>query len=107
MSLADQIIEHGPYEAYALVPNEVMRWIESGQLNELRDELIAARALKEMLASGRFELSVSAYCDGDGAYVNLHHGNCDIAEYEAEGGGPTLDLAELVQRAGEHAEVCR
>lgn len=45
MNLADLIIKHGPYEPYALVPNEVMRFIESDQLNELRDELIAQRRL--------------------------------------------------------------
>lgn len=53
MSLADRIIEHGPYEPYALVPNQVMRYIESDQLNELREELIDGRQAIEDLADLR------------------------------------------------------
>lgn len=53
MSLADLIIEHGPYESYAVVPNEVMRFIESDQLNTLRAELIAGRlAIGQIRADG-------------------------------------------------------
>lgn len=41
--LGDLIVMHGPYESYALVPQPVMRFIESDQLNALRAELIQLR----------------------------------------------------------------
>lgn len=51
--LGDLIVMHGPYEAYALVPNAVMRFIESDQLNDLRDELILLRRIDVQLADLR------------------------------------------------------
>lgn len=42
-NLGDLIVMHGPYEPYALVPQPVMRFIESDQLNALRTELIQLR----------------------------------------------------------------
>lgn len=101
MSLADQIINQGPYRDGDSLPIEV-QVADSAEVNELRDELMAARALKELLASGRF--LVYAAASGD-AQIGLTHDGCpgrwwvDLGDFTA--------LAELVQRAAEHAEVCR
>jgi len=98
MSLADQIIEHGPYP-----PDEFrILNVTTAELNELRDELIAARALKELLAARRF--TVDAVYSGD-LYVTLECNQPDCP-WIAEPDTPA-DLAELVQRATEHAEVCK
>jgi len=101
MSLADQIIEHGHVEPGDDRPGWFGRLTAAG-INELRDELIAARALKELLTSGRF--TVDAVYSGD-LYVTLECNRPDCP-WVAEPDTPA-DLAELVQRAGEHAEVCR
>jgi hypothetical protein len=42
-TLGDLVVMHGPYEPYAIVPNQVMRFIESDHLNALRAELVALR----------------------------------------------------------------
>ena len=103
MSLADQIIEHGPY-----TPGEVQRGFkhlpltDETALNELRDELIAARALKELLASGRFEVWAAA--DSDPWMALGCNNGCG---WVVDLGSSPIGLAELVQRAGEHAEGCR
>lgn len=44
--LAGLIVEHGPYEPYAVVPMEVQRFIESEQLNALRDDLLELADLR-------------------------------------------------------------
>lgn len=107
MSLADQIIEHGP-----VVPGEVYgaaivaSMCDSEMFNELRDELIAARALKQQLAPGRFEVDALGDYLGDAKlWVSCRRCPWD-AEIPDSASGPT-DLAELVQRATEHAEACR
>ncbi len=41
--LGDLIVMHGPYVAYELIPNQVARYLESDELNALRDELIRLR----------------------------------------------------------------
>jgi len=106
VSLADQIIEHGPFVAGEVQPGW-MRLPKAVDYNALRDELIEGRRLRAAAeARSRFQISVNAFRDGEGAYVALRHGICDIAEYEDEGGGPTIDLAELDRRADEHTEGC-
>lgn len=104
MSLADQIIEHGP-----VVPGEVYgaailaSMCDSEMFNELRDELIAARKLREVL---------TALLDTDGCEDFDHHGQCQthfagtVDGQCAQARAKEL-LAELVQRATEHTEVCR
>lgn len=44
--LGDLIVMHGPYEAYELIPNPVTRYLESTELNALRDELIELRGIQ-------------------------------------------------------------
>lgn len=43
--LGDLIVMHGAYAVGQVVPNPVMRFLESTELNALRDELIALRGL--------------------------------------------------------------
>lgn len=101
MSLADQIIEHGPYMGGTDAQIQILGVnITANDINELRDELITARAHKELL--GQFDLEVDRWTDP--IEVDLTHGNrCDwIIWFTGE-----FTLAELVQRATQHAEVCR
>lgn len=98
MSLADQIIEHGPYDGTVHPRYGAQTYSFTGtDLNELRDELVAARALKELLADGRWQ--IEAY----GNELALTCGRCGWTAWPTE----PADLAELVRRAGEHTEVCR
>ena len=58
MTLADEIIEHGPFAQDLLVgPGFAgpLRWLRSDALNQLRDELIRLRAAAEPLAAGTEE----------------------------------------------------
>jgi hypothetical protein len=98
-SLADQIIEHGPWQ-----PGEVQRGFrhlpltDETQLNALRDELIEGRRLRKAAveALDRVVRDLRAnYRTGDKSieYIN---GFEDAAE----------TLAELVRRADEHTEEC-
>lgn len=89
MSLADQIIGHGPYE-----PHQALASWDTAALNELRDELITARALKELLTAGRWQ--IEAY----GNELALTCGRCGWTAWPTE-------PVDLVRRAAEHTEVCR
>lgn len=101
MKLSDLIIEHGPFTAGEWISGDIADVLmTAAAVNELREELMAARAA---LQAGRFEV------DGDGSEVyssvTLRCTHCGpIAEIETLRDGP-VDLAELNQRAGEHAEV--
>lgn len=96
MTLADQIIEHGPYE-----PRHALVSWDTAALNELRDELIAARALTELLASGRYAVEPVVVRTGR-ATLWLTCNRCRWFD----GIDATAALGELVRRAAEHAEVC-
>lgn len=98
MSLAGLIIEHGPYEPYALVPNQVMRFVESEQLNHVRDELIELRRLRTA-AEAREQCTVEAY----GTELALTCNRCGWTSWPRE----PIHLADLVRRADEHTEGCR
>jgi hypothetical protein len=99
VSLADQIINHGPYVAYQVVPNAVMRWIESDQLNALRDELLELRQLRTLLV----ELTDTDPCEHFD-----HHGQCQTHFTGTIDGRCAQAVAqELVRRATQHAEGCR
>jgi hypothetical protein len=92
VKLSDLIIEHGPYEAGELSP--FAGGVDRGDLNELREELLAARAV---LQPGHLEVAgaendVEIICTRGGWHARID---------------AFSDLAELGQRAGEHAEVCR
>ena len=104
MSLADQIIEHGPYRGGDRMTAVMAGVVDLTQINELRDELVAGRALKELLAGGRFNVYASLLRARGGAFLGLEHDGCPSRWY-AELDDFTA-LAQLVQRAGEHAEVC-
>lgn len=104
MSLADQIIEQGPVVAGDTMPFPTAPnghpIITAAEINELRDELIAARALIELL--GRFHIEPTMVRTG-AVHIRLACRHCRWEHWTDEPG----DLAELVQRATEHAEVCR
>lgn len=102
MSLADQIIEHGPYDATIHPRYGAETYLFTGaSLNGLRDELIAGRALKELL--GRYSTEAVSL-SGAPTDLSLHCDRCN--RWTAHIDRPqTLD--ELAQRAAEHAEVCR
>lgn len=102
MSLADRIIEDGPFIAGDVMPAWAGEFHRTQALNELRDELIAARALKELLTSGRF--TIDAVWSSD-LYITIECNRPDCP-WIAEPDTPA-DLGDLVRRAGEHAEVCR
>ena len=100
MSLADQIIEHGPVESHDQVP----RWFEAltaANINALRYELLelrqrrAADETRERIrVEGVFacgpELSVQCACRRWTVHSERPH-----------------TLAELVRRADQHGEECR
>lgn len=48
--LADLIVQHGPYTVGELVPMAVQRFIESEQLNALRDDLLELHDLRLLLS---------------------------------------------------------
>lgn len=97
MSLADQIIEHGPYHDADSLPIQVQT-ADNADINQLRDELIAARALKELL--GQFHLEIDFWNDD----ALLRCRTCGANGFVS---GDESPLAELVRWATEHAEVCR
>ena len=79
MTLADQIIEKGPYEQDLLVGqgfSAPLWWWRAADLNELRDELIAARQARTDMQ--RFQVE-PAY-DGS-PWIALH---CDRCRWHAE-----------------------
>lgn len=94
MKLSDQIIEHGPYEAGQRAPIGLRDayLIEAEDLNELREELLAARKVGEV----RFDV---AGAENDVEII------CQACTWFARVPAWS-DLAELDRRAGEHAEVC-
>lgn len=103
MRLSDLIIEHGPWtdhDAAALLTLRITQGRAARELNELREELLAARKAGEERA--RFEI--------DGGYdyghdiTTLHCTRCRAWRVALDG---PADLAELNRRAEEHAEVCR
>jgi len=58
MSLADEIIEHGPFTQDLLVGqgfSAPLWWWRADALNQLREELIRLRAAAELLAAGTEE----------------------------------------------------
>jgi len=71
-SLADQIIEHGPHDQDLLVGQGLaapLWWWRADALNELRDELLAARAARtdgasQALAHVRQQLSAWSKLNG-------------------------------------------
>ena len=98
MSLAEQIIEHGPYP-----DGEINQLTLNGdEANALREELLELRRLRaqaealkhiDVSGLGRDDRDVEAHCNRCGVWY------ATLDAYSA--------LDELVQRAGEHAEVCR
>jgi hypothetical protein len=102
VKLSDQIIEHGPY-----VAGEVQRGFkhlpltDETALNELREELMAARAANE--ERSRFSVEAVGTAGDDGDEIWLCCDRCGLWQVQL---GATLGLGELNRRAGEHAEVC-
>lgn len=101
MSLADQIIEHGPVESH----DEVPHWFEAltaAGINALRDELLELRRLRAAAeARSRFVADINFWDDE----AVLRCGVC--GHRIAIGIDPDQPLAELVRRTDEHTEECR
>jgi len=98
VSLAEQIINHQPWQADALCG-----FSSTGEeMNELREALVELRRLRAAAEElKRFQVDVVH--SPPELYATLECGSCTyIAELEAP-----ADLDELVQRAGEHTEVCQ
>lgn len=99
VKLSDLIIEHGPYE-----PGEVQRGFkhlpltDEAALNELREELIAARCDRT-----RFRVYAVPRSRGSET-LGITHDDCP-GQWHAEVDDFT-GLDELCQRAREHVEVC-
>lgn len=101
MRLTDRIIEAGPYAPGDVLPPELVREVfKTGELNNLREELLAARKASEV--RGRF--AIDAFVTADlGIVTQLECRRCDyVAEIKTR-----IGIAELNRRAAEHAEVCR
>jgi hypothetical protein len=101
VSLADLIIEHGPYRDGDSLPIAV-QVADAEEANALRDELIELRRLQAAGATWeRFAVeSGSHHPSGVGLWLICPHGR--LTEIE---GSPTL--AELNRRAEEHTKGCR
>ncbi len=99
--LADQIINHQPWQPDALGGISAT----GAELNELRDELLELRQLRAA-AETRERYEVGAYgAHGYDACLSL---SCPPCEWESDGEwGQALTLAELNRRAAEHGEECR
>lgn len=106
MSLADQIIDGGPYaegdtiRAWMLPPN-----LTAAALNALRDELLELRRLRALLE----QFEVGGNLDDQDCDISLTCHKCSWhiwIEVSPFDDGPTVTLAELVRRAGEHTEDC-
>jgi hypothetical protein len=103
MTLADQIIEHGPYaQDYLIGPGFAgpLRWLRAAELNELRDELIAARTARER--QQRFQVEAGAIGEDGQLWLT-----CDRCGHLVVVSDEPLTLAELNQHADEHTEECR
>lgn len=100
MSLADQIIDHGPYE-----PHQAVAWWDTAALNELRDELIAARATRTDGASqalAHIRQQLSAWSKLNGADARLTDGivmdmlRTAAADLGVDGDAPTSPPASVI-----------
>lgn len=107
-SLADQIIEHGPFESGSLMlASFASELLQAGPLNQLRDELIEGRKLRAA-AEAREQYDVFGFGEpGEFGYgaVALKCLRCPW-QHETDTTVDTLTLAELVRRADEHSEEC-
>lgn len=108
--LGDILVEHGPIaQDYVASPglSSDMRWIRADEINELREELMAARAAAAL--GERFEVDATPWRDAEGANLMISCRRCPwYADIEyAVGVHDATALAELNRRAGEHAEACR
>lgn len=100
MSLADQIIDHEPWQ-----PDELAEFHCTGaEANALRDELLELRQLRQA-AEARRRFSVDTLIGGEDEpdSVALYCTNCRWDVYP----DAPVPLAELVRRAAEHGEECR
>lgn len=99
--LSDLIIEHGPFTPGEWISDNIADVLTTAAaVNELREELIAARALLRL--GERFTVHAVTPYPGT-ADVAIHH---DCRAWWVDIDEP-LTLAELNRRASEHAEVCR
>lgn len=102
MTLADQIIEHGPWTRSDPIPGH-LRIMMSDGLNELRDELLELRRLRAA-AQARERYSVDTLIGGEDEpdSVALYCPNCRWDVYP----DAPVPLAELVRRADQHTQDC-
>lgn len=88
MTLADQIIEHGPWTRSDSIPGH-LRIMMSDGLNELRDELLELRRLRQ---------AAHAFIDRVPGTESDFWDETDCANFET--------LADLVRRADQHTQDC-
>lgn len=100
MSLADQIIDGGPYRGGDSLPIEV-QVANDDELNALRDELLELRRLRAA-AEARERIEIDPYYDGE-PWMSLECKQCDQGFDDLQ----TVTLTDLVRRADEHGETCR
>lgn len=98
MTLADQIIEHGPYRGGDQLPIEVQT-ADSAEINAFRAELIELMKLRAA-AEARSRLIVDLDFWNDTALLVCMTCRARMPL------GPDEPLAELVRRADEHTEEC-
>lgn len=106
-SLADQIIEHGPFEPGCIVlASFASELLQVGPLNQLRDELIEGRKL--LAAAEQMRRLLADLVDPDPCWLD-HHGYCQAHGLHSppcpHARAKEL-LAELGRRADEYSEEC-
>lgn len=100
MTLADQIIDSGPYRGGDSLPIEVQTAGED-QLNQLRDDLLELRRLRAAVARlSRYEVDLNRWTDP--VELSLSH---DCPRWYASL-ADSVTLAELVRRADQHTQDC-
>jgi hypothetical protein len=98
VTLAEQIIDHGPYRGGDQLPIEVQT-AGDDDLNALRDDLLELRALRIPAATVKtFRIDLNFW--DDTAALRCPH--CDTRLPLADGDNPF----DLLLRIGEHQEVC-
>jgi hypothetical protein len=91
VSIADRIVEAGPFSPGQVLEPELVREIfKTGELNALHAELVELRQLRAAAAKADYD-----QCGCLGGILS----EWSVSSQE--------ELAELVQRADEHTEACR
>lgn len=107
MSLADQIIDGGPFVPGDVIPAWAADLTRSEPMNALRDELIELRQLRA--AAEEMRALLTELVDPDPCWFD-HNGGCQAHGYLSLAPGekcPNERTKELLRRADQHTEECR